>query len=89
MAIGAPRVAIVRRFLVRGVRLGAAGAVIGVVLSLMVTRLMAGLLYGVTATDVVSFLGAAAAVLTAALAASLVPAWRAALVDPLASLRHQ
>jgi predicted permease len=89
MAVGAPRAWIVRRFVMRGLRLGIAGAALGTVAALALTRLMSSLLYGVTATDLVSFSVAALAVLSVALAASFVPAWRAAHVDPLASLRHQ
>ena len=57
--------------------------------SLAVTRLLGTLLYGVSATDVVSFAAAPAVVLGIALAASLVPAWRASRTNPITAVRHQ
>ena len=71
-----------------GLRLGVIGAAIGIAAALAATRLMASLLYGVSAIDAVSFAAAALMVLTIALAASFVPAWRAARTDPLIALRH-
>jgi predicted permease len=88
MAIGASRPRIVGRFLLRGLWLGIAGAALGIAAALALTRLMASMLYGVAATDTVSFVVAAAAVLATTLAASLVPAWRASRADPLVVLRH-
>jgi predicted permease len=89
IAIGADRQDLLRRFLGRGLRLGAAGAVCGLVLSLAIARLLASLLYGVSPTDAVSFTAALALVMTIVLAASLVPAWRASRTDPIAALRHR
>ena len=89
MALGAQRADVVWRFLGRGLRLGAIGAAIGMGAALAVTRLLRTLLYGVSATDVVSFVTASGVVLVIALAASLVPAWRAARTNPIAALRHQ
>jgi predicted permease len=89
MALGAQRADVVWRFLGRGLRLGAIGAAIGMAAALAVTRLLATLLYGVSATDVVSFVTASGVVLGIALAASVVPAWRAARTNPIAALRHQ
>jgi predicted permease len=89
IAIGANRGDVLRRFLGRGLRLGAAGAVCGLLVSLVITRLLANLLYGVSATDAVSFAGASAVVVVTVLAASLIPAWRASRTDPIAALRHR
>ena len=89
IAIGASRAQLVRRFLGRGLRLGAAGALCGLIGSVLVTRLLASLLYGVSPTDAVSFTAAAAVVLTTVLVASFVPAWRASRTDPIAALRHR
>jgi predicted permease len=89
IAIGARPVELLRRFLGRGLALGAAGAVCGLVGALLATRLIGGLLYGVSPTDVVSFAGAAALVLATVLVASFVPAWRASRTDPIAALRHR
>jgi predicted permease len=89
IAVGANRADVLRRFLGRGIKLGVAGAVFGLVASLAIARLLASVLYGVSPTDVVSFTGAAAIVMAIVLAASFVPAWRASLTDPIAALRHR
>jgi macrolide transport system ATP-binding/permease protein len=89
IAIGANPGEVLRRFLGRGVRLGAIGAVCGLVAAIALTRLLASLLYGVSATDVVSFAAALATVLTIVLGASVIPAWRASRIDPIAALRHR
>ena len=82
MAIGATRGEILRQFVRMGVWLGAGGAAIGVALAIVGTRLMASLLFGVSATDALSFALAAGAVLLVALLSSLIPAWWGARVDP-------
>jgi macrolide transport system ATP-binding/permease protein len=89
IAIGANRTHVIRRFLQRGLLLGGFGALFGFALSLALTRLLAGILYGVSATDAMSFTVAFAAVLISVFAASLVPAWRASRIDPIAALRHR
>jgi predicted permease len=89
IAVGADRFDVLRQFLARGVTLGTAGAVCGVLLSLVITRVLASLLYGVSPTDVVSFSAAMALVMTIVLIASLIPAWRASRTDPIAALRHR
>ena len=89
MALGARRVDVVRRFLGRGLQLGAIGIAAGIVASLVMTRLLGTLLYGVSATDAVSFATASAVLLGSTLVATLIPAWRAARTDPMAALRHQ
>jgi predicted permease len=89
MALGASGRVVIREFLGRGVRLGAIGAAIGVVTALGVSRLLASVLFGVSATDAVSFARAVAIVLGGVVVATIVPAWRAARTDPLTALRHQ
>jgi len=89
MALGATGLSIVRAFFVRGVRLGAIGAAIGMLAAFGVSRLLASLLFGVSATDAVSFGRALAIVMAGVIVATLVPAWRAARTDPLSALRHQ
>jgi predicted permease len=89
LALGATRRDVVRRFLGRGLRLGTIGAALGIGASYAVTRLFASLLYGVSATDAVSFAAASMLVLVCVLVAAGVPAWRAARTDPMAALRHQ
>ena len=89
MALGASGLSVVRRFLGRGLRLGAIGAAVGFVAALGVGRLLHDVLFGVSAIDVVSFARALAIVLGVVLVATVVPAWRASRTDPLKALRHQ
>jgi predicted permease len=89
MALGASAASVIRAFLVRGLRLGAVGAAGGLAAALGATRLLRGVLFGVTPTDPVSFATALAIVLGGVALATLVPAWRAARVDPMRALRHQ
>jgi len=89
MAIGANRANVVWDFLWRGASLAAAGAAIGLVLASAAGGAIGSLLYGVGARDMISFAGGTAVVMTIAILASLVPAWRAAKIDPLKALRHQ
>ena len=89
MAVGASREAVAWDFLRRGAVLAAAGAAIGVILASAAGGAIGSLLYGVGARDMISFAGGTAVVMTIAILASLVPAWRAAKTDPLKALRHQ
>jgi ABC-type antimicrobial peptide transport system permease subunit len=89
MAIGANPRDVARRFLGNGLRLGIWGVACGLAISIIVTRLLASLLYGVSPTDAVSFLSALAVVLVIVLVASSIPAWRASKTDPIAALRHR
>ncbi len=89
MALGAPALSVVRGFLGRGLRLGAAGAALGIVVALGVSRLLGSVLFGVSATDGLSFARALAVVLGGVIVATIVPAWRAARTNPLSALRHQ
>ena len=89
LALGASGPSIVRRFLGRGLRLGAIGASVGIVAALGATRLLRSALFGVTPTDGVSFARALALVLGVVIVATIVPAWRAARTNPLSALRHQ
>jgi macrolide transport system ATP-binding/permease protein len=89
MALGAQRGDVAQRFLGRGLRLGTIGVALGIAGSFAVTRLLATLLFGVRATDVVSYAVASTLVLGITLVASLIPAWKAARTNPIAALRHQ
>jgi putative ABC transport system permease protein len=87
LAIGASPADVVRLFLREGVALAAAGLLIGVVSALAAGRVLASLLFGVTTTDPLTFVGVTLALGIAALGASYLPARRAAAVDPMTALR--
>jgi predicted permease len=89
MALGAERRDIVRLVLGQGLALAAVGTGVGLVASFAATRLMATMLYGVRPTDPIAFAGSAALVILVALAASWIPARRAASVDPMQALRTE
>ncbi len=89
MALGASTRSIVQAFLGRGLRLGAIGAALGIVAAIGLSRLLGSVLFGVSATDGVSFARALAIVLGGVVLATIVPAWRAARTNPLTALRHQ
>jgi putative ABC transport system permease protein len=89
MALGARASSVLWSVLRRALVLMAAGAAIGTAGALALTRVMSGLLYEVRPTDAITFIGSAALLALLALAASLVPAWRATRVDPLTALRTE
>jgi predicted permease len=89
VALGATTGDVMWMVLRRALLLSGGGLLIGVVGALALTRTMAGLLFEVRATDAVSFAGAAVALASTALAASLIPAWRATRVDPIVALRAE
>jgi putative ABC transport system permease protein len=89
IALGARGGEVVRHFLRRGLSLGVIGVVVGAVAALAVTRLLGSVLFGVSATDPISFAGALAVVLGTVLIATVVPAWQAARTSPLAALRQK
>ncbi len=89
MALGSERAGILRLILIRGMRLTVTGVVLGVVAALMMTRLLAAYLFGVSTTDPVTFAAAAVVFLSAAALASYLPARRATALDPVTVLRAE
>jgi predicted permease len=88
IALGAAPGDIRRLVLGQGVQLAAFGVAIGLVLSLGVTRALAAFLFGISASDPVTYLGTAAVLAAVALAASYMPARAATRTDPLVALRQ-
>jgi len=89
MALGAGHGDVLRLVLQQGLVLVAIGILVGAGTALIVTRLLSGLLFGVTATDPMTFTGTALVLMAVAAIATYVPARRATLVDPLVALRYQ
>jgi len=89
MALGSQRVEVIRMVLRQAAFLAGLGTLIGIVGSLLLGSVLEALLYEIRPTDVLSFLLAALTLLVVALAASFVPARRAASVDPLSVLRSE
>jgi putative ABC transport system permease protein len=89
VALGARGRDVVRMVLGRGMRLAALGLALGVVASLALTRLMTGLLFGVSAADPVVYAAVSLLLAAVALLACLVPARRATKVDPMEALRYE
>jgi putative ABC transport system permease protein len=89
MALGADPARVLREVVAGGVGLAGVGVAVGTVLALAVTRVLSSLLFGITATDPATYLGAMAVLGGAALVSSYVPARRATRVDPMVALRGE
>ena len=89
LALGASRGDVMSQVVGDGIRLAVAGIVIGVVIALAITRLLSALLYGVGASDPMTFVGVVALLALVSLVASYLPARRAARVDPMVALRYE
>ena len=89
LALGAHQWDILRLVLHQGLVLAVVGAAFGVAGALVVGHLMAGLLYSVSATDPLMFMGTAALLIGVALLACYLPARRAIDVHPMVALRHE
>ena len=89
IALGALRGQILRRFLLQGLGISALGCLAGMVLAVASTRVLAGMLYGVSRSDPATWSGVVLLVFVVALAASFVPSIRAARVEPMEVLRDE
>jgi putative ABC transport system permease protein len=89
MALGAQRAQVLMLVQRQGVALVLIGLAIGLAGALALTRLMTSLLFRVQATDPITFMLVAAVLIAVSLGACLVPARRAAKVDPIVALRYE
>ena len=89
MALGAGQSNVVRMVVGKAVTLGGLGVVVGSAAALGLTRLLAGMLYGVKPADPPTFLSVAAILFAVTIAASCAPAWRATRVSPTIALRSE
>ncbi|MGH7500406.1 MAG: ADOP family duplicated permease [Longimicrobiales bacterium] len=88
MALGATRMTVLGTFLGNAMRAVLAGTVAGVAVALPLTRLVQSMLFGITATDAIAYLGVVLFVMVLALVAAFVPARRAASVAPSTALAN-
>ncbi len=88
MALGAPARAIAHQVVGQSLKLAAIGIVLGMVCAYGLARMIGSLLYGVTATDPPTYVGAVALTIVGSLVASWLPMRRAAGIDPIESLRR-
>jgi ABC-type antimicrobial peptide transport system permease subunit len=88
MALGAQRTDILRHIIRRGLILTLAGVIAGLAIAFVVTQALTGMLYGIGPSDPVTFAAMAAVLLLVSVAASGLPAYRAARMDPNQALRE-
>jgi len=89
IALGARRSDVLRLVVNHGMKMALGGVAIGLIAAFGLTRLMANMLYGVSPSDPATFAVIALLLAAVAMAACIIPAWRATKVDPLVALRHE
>jgi len=89
MALGAGNRDVLKAILKEGLVLTLVGVMVGLAGMLVLTRVLSSLLYGVRATDPATFACVSWLLVTVSLAASGIPAWRAARTNPMSALRHE
>ena len=89
MALGAQQADVLMMVLRQGWRITSLGLIIGIALAVAVTRLLSSLLYGVSATDLITFVGVSFLFALVATLAIYIPARRATKVDPMIALRYE
>jgi putative ABC transport system permease protein len=89
LALGAQRSDVLKMTLGQGLKLVSIGVGIGLAAAFILTRVMANLLFGVSATDPITFITISLVLMSVALVASYLPALRATKVDPMVALHYQ
>jgi predicted permease len=89
MALGSSRIRVAGLILQEGLGLTGAGALIGLTATLLSTKLLSDFLYGVSQIDPLTFLSVPLLLILVALAACLIPSWKASRITPMTALRHE